>query len=164
MCHGEVTVRDVRAGEDWITLMFWLGLWARLFYWGMSGCVKCYWICVNLKQCQQPTEPWKKPWSLYVISVFVCEASFQQRDGWIKGIRGQDWKRLIKAHATISLMNSLNPSAEVKSSFPNPLFFLAASVTSRVICSVYQSAGSQRLHLADTQPANLHLVALWHLL
>lgn len=44
----------------------------------------------------------------------------------IKRISGEDWKRLIKAHATNSLMNSLTPSAEVNGCFPNPLLVLSA--------------------------------------
>lgn len=121
---------------------------------GKVGFPMCVWVCkvlvhmcVNMhwNNAHQPREPCKKPRSLCVITVFVCVSVCgffstwkpgRQKDRWIKGIKGQDWRRLIKAHATISLMNSLTPSAEVKSSFRNPPFLLSASVTSHVICSI----------------------------
>lgn len=97
-----------------------------------------------------------------VCGLFSTWEPEKQTDGRIKGIRGWDWERLIKAHATISLMNSLTPSAEVNSSFPNPLLLLPASVSRHVTAPVYQCPGSHRLHLARVKSGNLWLAALWH--
>lgn len=77
----------------------------------------------------------------------------RQRDGRIKRIRGQDWGRLIKAHATLPLMSSSTPSVKVNSRFLNPLLVLSAGVTRHVIGSVYQCPRSHRLRLAPAQPA-----------
>lgn len=77
----------------------------------------------------------------------------RQRDGRIKRIRGQDCRRLIKAHATLPLMSSSTPSVKVNSRFLNPLLVLSAGVTGHVISSVYQCPRSHRLRLAEAQPA-----------
>lgn len=126
----------------------------------MCGCVKCLWICTVTMHHRGRSQGLCV--CVSVCGLFSTWKPARQRDRRIKGIRRQDWERLIKAHATISLMSSLTPSAEVNSSFPNPLLVLSASVTRHVICSVYQCPWSHRLHLAEARSGNLQLVALWH--
>lgn len=151
-------------------LVLWLDRW-DMFYW-------IVWVrkepenmhCNNVPGAE---EQLKMPKSFCVcdsrLCVSGCVASLQNESQWdrgkrrIKGIRGEDWKRLIKAHATSSLMNSLTPSAEVNSCFPKS--------PSCSVCRwyppwyrIYQCPGSHRLHLAKTQSGNLGPGALWLLL
>lgn len=138
--------------------MLWSGPWACLFYKAPQDCKEQANIYCNT--ALQARELWEKPKSLCAIAVFVCVWGLLTkwnpvRQRRIKRISGEDWKRLIKAHATNSLMNSLTPSAEVNSCFPNPLLVLSACGPHHVIGSVYQCPKSHKLHLAKTQSGNL---------
>lgn len=90
---------------------------------------------------------------LCVSVSFQHERPVRQGDGRIKRIRGQDWRRLIKAHATLPLMSRSTPSVKVNSCFLNPLLVLSAGVTRHVISSVHQCPRSHRLRLARAQSA-----------